>query len=382
MRLRAPRIGREHASEIVLLAERALNAARCFSRPMPAKLSMLARRHKSPKDGGPHSDCVVSGFSCGETEMGMTRHIGFLLVFALTLSGAPAIACDPNENCNRCLVSAFGRCQMRGNDPVCEARKVACRVPAVGPVIVAPGTPLGRGGPGIPGVASGEDLKNCVADPGRCPADLLARGGYALARPIVDNYIMNLRNQASGRWISIPHHITAVVQSQYPGINLNAVHYAQGIDTGHGDAITIGYEIFFPNQLNLSDAEDLELLFHELEHVVQYARRGGIDPFLGEYLAKGLGQIISRRTLNIHDYIDLEQAASAKAAVVYRFYQAAASAAGQYGQPWQPPVQPPYQTPTSQLCVTPAGACSKPPSPIGMSCACPTGYGWVNGIAQ
>jgi hypothetical protein len=29
------------------------------------------------------------------------------------------------RDCNRCLVSVFGRCQVRGNDPVCEAQKAA-----------------------------------------------------------------------------------------------------------------------------------------------------------------------------------------------------------------------------------------------------------------
>jgi hypothetical protein len=39
-----------------------------------------------------------------------------------------AVACDPNEDCSpRCLVSAFGACVQRGNDPTCEARKSACR---------------------------------------------------------------------------------------------------------------------------------------------------------------------------------------------------------------------------------------------------------------
>jgi hypothetical protein len=32
--------------------------------------------------------------------------------------------CAQRNDCNRCLVSAFGRCQVRGNDPTCEAGKV------------------------------------------------------------------------------------------------------------------------------------------------------------------------------------------------------------------------------------------------------------------
>lgn len=37
-------------------------------------------------------------------------------------------ACDPNENCRRCLVSVFGKCHQRGNDQACEARKAACQI--------------------------------------------------------------------------------------------------------------------------------------------------------------------------------------------------------------------------------------------------------------
>jgi hypothetical protein len=33
--------------------------------------------------------------------------------------------CYSQEDCSRCLVSAFGHCIQQGNDPVCEARKAA-----------------------------------------------------------------------------------------------------------------------------------------------------------------------------------------------------------------------------------------------------------------
>jgi uncharacterized membrane protein len=46
-----------------------------------------------------------------------------------------------------------------------------------------------------------------------------------------------------------------------------------------------------------------------LEHSVQYAARGGIEPFLSEYLTKSLGQVIAKRSFSIHDYIDIENAA-------------------------------------------------------------------------
>jgi hypothetical protein len=39
----------------------------------------------------------------------------------------PAQACDRNEDCSRCVASAFGHCVAHGNDPSCEARKAACK---------------------------------------------------------------------------------------------------------------------------------------------------------------------------------------------------------------------------------------------------------------
>src|SRR6516225_11957639 len=68
------------------------------------------------------------------------RFSAFLgLVAALYTSAS--LACDPNEECNRCLASAFGNCITRGNDPVCEARKAACQVAP--PVVNTPGSPFG-----------------------------------------------------------------------------------------------------------------------------------------------------------------------------------------------------------------------------------------------
>jgi hypothetical protein len=52
---------------------------------------------------------------------------------------------------NRCLASAFGNCITSGNDPVCEARKLACQTTGGGPGSPAgPGGPFGPGGPGSP----------------------------------------------------------------------------------------------------------------------------------------------------------------------------------------------------------------------------------------
>ena len=41
---------------------------------------------------------------------------------------AQSISCDllrDERECNKCLVSLFNKCQVRGNDPACEAAKAA-----------------------------------------------------------------------------------------------------------------------------------------------------------------------------------------------------------------------------------------------------------------
>jgi hypothetical protein len=247
---------------------------------------------------------------------------GVLLLFLLFIyPSANGYACDPNENCRRCLVSAFGKCHHRGNDPACEARKKACQVPVVGPIITGPGSPFGPGGvlgPGGPGIGpvTGEQLKGCFANPPGCPGQILSSFAYQQMAGIVDQYIAYLRGQGHGRWKRLPDEIVLAVQQRYPMTDLRAVMYAENINTVHGQHITIGNEIYFTRNIDLQDYDDLELMFHELEHVLQYARRGGIRQFLAEYILKVPSLVISRRSFSVHDEHDIEQAANAKAATV------------------------------------------------------------------
>jgi predicted NBD/HSP70 family sugar kinase len=66
--------------------------------------------------------------------------------------------------------------------------------------------------------------------------------------------------------------------------------------------------------MNFGDPNDGWTLFHELEHVVQYANRGGVEPFLSEYVLKAAGSILrGGNSIDMHDNIDLENAANAQA---------------------------------------------------------------------
>jgi hypothetical protein len=102
-------------------------------------------------------------------------------VFLFATVAFPVLACDPNEECNRCVASAFNHCIQRANDPICEARKKACQMGLV-----------------VPNPPSIQDVQRCIANVSQCPANILARLGYESIRPIVDNYIRYLQQQAGG----------------------------------------------------------------------------------------------------------------------------------------------------------------------------------------
>ncbi|MGO7675073.1 DUF4157 domain-containing protein [Rhizobium ruizarguesonis] len=236
-----------------------------------------------------------------------------LLIFnsvLLTLSSTISFGCDPNEDCNRCLASAFGSCITHGNDPVCEVRKKACQISP--PLADAPGSPFGPGGPlAKGGPLPTKTINDCVADISKCPGAILSQVTADVLRPIVSAYISSLEQQANGKWQTIPASYLASAQ-QYYSVDLHQVRYATNINTLHGQAITIGYEVFFPENIDFNTRAGTELVSHELEHVVQYANRGGINPFIAEYVAKSAGQVISKRSFSVHDYVDLEAAANAK----------------------------------------------------------------------
>lgn len=91
------------------------------------------------------------------------------------------------------------------------------------------------------------------------------------------------------------------------------MRYAEEIDTVHGQSITIGDEIFIADTVDLSTQAGQKHMLHELEHVQQYRRKGGVDAFLSEYLLHGAGKIVEQRSLSIHDNINMERDAIAKA---------------------------------------------------------------------
>lgn len=234
-----------------------------------------------------------------------------VVLFLLITPHAASTAQDQcQEECSRCLVSVFGKCQVRGNDPVCEARKAACY--ATDGKSSLPGSPtgpggiLGRGGP-IPR----DVLDDCLRKPLECPATVVERLTAQQLLQVLQPYLASLQLQANGKWQALDQDFISLYQTHF-STDLRLVRYATNIDTGHGQAITIGNEVYFPDEFELAGRQAHELMFHELEHVVQYTNRGGVDRFLLEYIAKAAGKIMSTGTLDVHDIIDIESSAITK----------------------------------------------------------------------
>ena len=135
------------------------------------------------------------------------------------------------------------------------------------PEILVDGVPIM---PPHPGQVSETAALECVRNLSKCPQQILGATIYAQLAPIVDAYKLSLNAQAVGKVQALPSRFVATVAPMYGGVDLNTVRYATGIDTIHKQAITIDNFIYFPGSLDLSTQEDVTLMVHELEHVLQY----------------------------------------------------------------------------------------------------------------
>jgi len=299
--------------------------------------------------------------------MKLKRCLLLTFAFFFQLSSNLHAQCNPNEDCNRCLVSAFNRCIQRGNDPVCEARKATCRATGGGVGSPAgpggpfgPGGPLGPGGPQPP--IGPQQVQQCLANIAQCPQNILGSS----VRPIVEAYKQSLIAQVR-QWYRLDPATIAKIQPFY-SIDLNSIEFAYGINTVHGAHITFGNRIFFTQTLDMNAPADLHLMYHELEHSVQYQNRGGESAFIAEYVLKAAGQIVATRSFNVHDFIDLEGAAESKANQV----SAAVDQGG--GQTAGGQTVGGYPPPPARQCLTPQGWCwVDPMMQAGGQCFCGAG---------
>lgn len=163
-------------------------------------------------------------------------------------------------------------------------------------------------------------IQACTRDVAKCPEYVLKSAPAQLVWPIINAYEQRLQSQANGRWQRLPPGFVKTFASKYPQVNLNEVRFATGIDTVHGQAITLGNLIYFPKNVDLHLKTDRKWMLHELEHTVQYKLKGGEGAFLTEYLLHGAGTIVSCKCINVHDDIGIEQAATRKADIVGNEY--------------------------------------------------------------
>jgi hypothetical protein len=240
-----------------------------------------------------------------------TLSVQFLVLALPLFCGRVQAACDPNESCNRCLVSAFGHCIQHGNDIVCEARKKACR--ANGSLVSVPGlTPFSPNAPLASGGPIGISLSDCTNDIAHCSTNLISQFGWLAIGPILQPYIDYLEGQAKNKWQTLPPAMISDLAPDY-AIDLTQIRYAFNIDTIHKKDITIGNDIFFVDAPDFNDPSEVQVLYHELQHAVQYKEHHGVNQFLVDYVLHGGGQMIAHKSFNIHDDINLENEAIAKA---------------------------------------------------------------------
>lgn len=146
------------------------------------------------------------------------------------------------------------------------------------------------------------------------------------AGPLAAAYFAALFNQGAAHQ-ALPLWLKLALKehNMYDKIDLNKVQFHEGVK-GIDGAITIGYDIFFDKDLKLDrpnvDPNHLNHMLHELQHVVQYERGGGVGPVFSkitlqyglEAIAQ-LGKLTSGASLkNIHDDANMEEEADRVAA--------------------------------------------------------------------
>jgi hypothetical protein len=145
-----------------------------------------------------------------------------------------------------------------------------------------------------------------------------------LLPPSLREYVTYLDIEGRRRGYSkLPANVSVVLKPFFGDISLSRVRYAQEVNTLHGKAITVGYNIYFPRRVDLDSCKesrcDFALLIHELEHVSQYKKHGGVEPFLLKYVGNGLLQspfiplsLIQGGAYDLHAELQLEKDANAK----------------------------------------------------------------------
>jgi hypothetical protein len=254
------------------------------------------------------------------------RRAIFLLLIPISVVAAvsSARACDPNEECHRCLASVLGNCVTYGNDPVCEVRKADCQAhQAAENSLNACFADLQSCAQDTLNQIADNDvrlLNACINDLPKCPENVIKRLPAHALLNIIEAYKATLFAQASNKWQKLPGWFISEFGPAYPNIDLARVRFATGINTKHGNAITFAYNIFFPSAVDLDERDGKEWMLHELTHTRQYEDKGGEEAFLSEYILHAAGNVLSKGSINIHDDISIEQDAITNARTLVNKY--------------------------------------------------------------
>lgn len=125
--------------------------------------------------------------------------------------------------------------------------------------------------------------------------------------------IRQLRGRTLGQWYTLPKKLIDAAQPYYD-VDLKRVRYAENLGScfAKNTAVTFEYEIFFPYPI-YPLGRDLHWMLHELTHVEQYEKFGGLRPFIHKYIYDGVRTAIVHRTLDPHGKMQLEMEAEERA---------------------------------------------------------------------
>ncbi|TIV74924.1 MAG: DUF4157 domain-containing protein, partial [Mesorhizobium sp.] len=187
------------------------------------------------------------------------------------LGASWAVACSDTET-EQCL---FGVCGCSPDPGKTVGLPPPPQVPAPQDVRNALNQlPHPEGTPGLGDLAppdvSIDDFKTCVTNLSACPELAKKKLIAETVWGIIQSYKLALYRQVGGGWHTLPKGFRDKASSYYPELNLSGIRYAEGINTGHGQAITFGNDIFIPYRLDFSKKRDVQLILHEMQHSVQY----------------------------------------------------------------------------------------------------------------
>jgi hypothetical protein len=126
----------------------------------------------------------------------------------------------------------------------------------------------------------------------------------------------SMKDQATSesKWKKLSQTLIDRYREHY-SINLEEVRYAENINTKvENTAIAFPGEVFFPRLINPeNNQQDLHWILHELTHLEQYKRVGGLHPYLDQYSSDIVVKVITRQTFSPHDLLEYEKEADEKA---------------------------------------------------------------------